>query len=402
MLAGIFAIITLMYVIELSKSKSDGLIFFLTRIALFTWLSAEAKPQFSISLIFLILSLILLQKNYLLLAPLFVVTIIPFAVLLKDKILNSPFLESANSNSPYAVVFEPASILHGLNYYVEKSFTIGTLLLFIFVVSLQIGRRQFTSLALLIGLMLSILFPLVLIPNHLLPPYGLFGTYAIAIWLTIGVDSLLEKTKDSATGRFLIAILLLTAFLFSKNVYSSKFFNFKTRSIQDDTYTKWVLERQVENSNLEKTVGTVEIKNLKNVLFGGVYGPWHLLRDTQFVRSAYPQLGKYYVYLQNSESAWNSVARSMNTGVTWSDISRLHIDWVVLVNPKGGLSQIVPWSKFKSLEECAQIAALDTGILLDHTPGGRFEYFSNQATIHSLMTANSHGADFIKLQRLFQ
>jgi hypothetical protein len=402
MLSGIFAIVTLMYIIELSKNEFRSFRFLMSRIALFTWLSIEAKPQFSSLLIFLIAYFILKEKNYQLLAPFLVVTSIPMIVLFKDRILKSPFLESANSDSPYAVVFEPISIINGMLYYLEKTFTIGTLLLFGLTVIMQIARKQFSVLLLLTGLMLSILFPLALIPNHLLPPYAWFGTYALAIWLTIGLNSVLGDTKDLWLGKISLVIAIIVAFLFSKNVYSSKYFDFNKKSIQIDTYTSWILDRQAENSNLEKSTRIVAEKNLKNILFGGVYGPWHLFRNSDFVRTAYPELSDYYVYLQKSESIWNSVARGMDTGVSEDDIYRLRLDWVVLVDQRGVINEIIPWSKFKLLEKSIQVAALDTGFLLEDSSEGRIKYHANRSVIETLMKANSHDLFLKSLQRLYE
>ena len=402
MLAGIFAIMALMYLLEMSKNEFGNFRHLLFRITLFTWLSAEAKPQFSTVIVFFTLFYFLFKKRYWLLVPLLIVILVPSATLLKDKYLDSPFLMNAGSGSPYAVVFQPVSVIKGILYYIEKSFTLGTLVLFGLIVLLQIIHKQFTSLAILTGLLISILFPLALIPNHLAPSYAWFGTYVIAIWLTIGLDYIFTKSKKSWFRPIAIPAAILTIFILPQSIYSPKYLNFNEMSIEHNTYVNWILDRQTENGNLENTTRIIEAKNLKNVLIGGVYGPWHLLRNSDFVRAAYPRLGKYYVYLQNSESVWNSVARDMDTGISSDEIYKHKFEWLVLVNSKGNITKIVPWSKFAKLDQSIQLAALDTGILLETRDTGRTRYITNQSLITSLMKANSHDIFLNDLERLYE
>jgi hypothetical protein len=401
MLSGIFAILALMSVIEYLKNQSLSSRHLLIRIALFTWLSAESKPQFSSLIIFLILFHIVSEKDYRHFLILIVVVLIPVLTLLKDKLLGSAFLASADSNSPYAVVFQPMSVMRGILYYLEKTFTLGTILLFAFVVILQITKKQLKAIAILTGSVLSILFPLALIPNHLLPPYAWFGTFAIAIWLTVGLNTANEVFTNYRYGKFTVVIILAGVFFISKDVHSQRYLDFKDMSIKKDTYVDWILERQTENRNLENTARYVEEKGLTNVLFGGVYGPWHLFRNSDFVRAEFPGLNNYYIYLQNSEAVWNSVASQMDTGVLTDQINKLDLEWVVLVDQKGSLNQIIAWSIFTKLEKPFQIAALDSGILLQSNSAGREKYLASRNVIQALMKANSHDLIFEEIERMY-
>lgn len=321
MLSGFFAVLAVSFGLKAVRESEGVSAYWWFMPILFSMLSVESKPTYS----FLLLSLafcgaVFVRGN----RPkgLFIgVLIVLCWVFIKDKLLGSPFVASSDAASPYAVVIDPIRNIHVLVFYMKNAFTAPLVWSTLLASATLLVYREWKLLSLFVVLAISASMPMALLVNRQWDTYAWYSTVIIGVLIMISFGRLLTTINGSqniknkalaASALFLISISLIA--------------HVCTRH----PAVEWTLANQQYNRNVLSALNLLSASGDGKILFAGIQGPYHPLKNSAFVERVFPKVGKFDVLLRKNELEWNEMSHEQTNGiyldnVKWADYSTIYV-----------------------------------------------------------------------------
>lgn len=333
MLSGLFATLAVYSgVLVQKRSNEKGLRFFPLGLML-CLCSVESKPTYSIALLYLSLVGAVLFKNKRSLALFGGVLLILCFTFAKDRFLGSPFLASADEQSPYTVVIDPARNLQVLAFYVSHSFTPPlALAAAASLATLVVCRKwKLAIITLILGMTASA--PMALLVNRRWETYAWYSTVITALLIMFAADRLLllwrksDKSRTRTAAAFMLVVLWISVLM---------------HAMIRNPGVEWTLRNQAYNRNVLQVLETMEpAAGNGKILIAGLKGPYHAFKNTAYVQQQYPQRGQFDVLLNKSEKEWNRMSSREQTNGVYSDQVKMDAySSIVVFNDEGRISEV--------------------------------------------------------------
>ena len=321
MLSGFFAVLAVSFGLKgVRECNGDSAYWWFIPI-FFSMLSVESKPTYS----FLLLSLafsgaVFIKGNRS--KGLFIGVLITLCwVFIKDKLLGSPFVASSDAASPYAVVIDPIKNIHVLVFYIKNAFTTPLVWSTLLASIVFLVNREWKLLSLFVVLAISASMPMALLVNRQWDTYAWYSTAIIGVFIMVTFGRLLATINDSQNIKHK-ALAAFTLLLISVSLIA----HVCTRN----PVVERTLAYQQYNRNVLSALNLPNESGGGRILFAGIQGPYHPLRNTAFVERVFPKVGKFDVLLRRNERAWNEMSHEQINGiyldkVNWADYSTIYV-----------------------------------------------------------------------------
>jgi tetratricopeptide (TPR) repeat protein len=300
-------------------------------LALF-WLAIETKPTFGAVILFLSLLDAYFKRNK---SSIFLVSgiiAISVLVIVKDKLLGSPFVHFDESGGIYSVQFGHSQNITALLAYISSALPVFIL------PGLGLGyylwwrrQRDLKSIALFPILAVMAILPMVLIPNRILTFYS---WYSSVFFLMPVLGIFVNKSSDvQATSKFaaLLTVCLIAIALIIGGIKN------KPLAIYDRNLSKF-------NNNVLDDLNVIKANSLnwtnKKVLIAGMQGPYHPFKNSAFIQMQ-THLPNYILLQRNSEVEWNKAETNLYSATYLSNIDYSIYDIYVVFDSNGKLNKIL-------------------------------------------------------------
>ncbi len=321
MLSGFFAVLAVGFGLKSLKGMGDSFAYCWLMPMLFTLLSVESKPTYSLSLLSLAFIGAVFIKGSKSKTMFLGVLFILGWVFVKDKLLGSPFVASSNADSPYAVIINPIKNIQVLAFYVKNSFT-GALFWVALLASITLlVYHEWKLWGLFVVVILSASMPMALLVNRQWDSYAWYSTVIVGVlimvsvdrlWITINNSPRIKNKILSASGLSLILLGLIA------------------HICTHHSAVEWTLANQQYNRNVLSALSLIQGSGEKKILLAGIHGPYHPLKNTAFVTRVFPNVGKFDVLLKKNERVWNDMSYEQTNGIypdkiNWADYSMVYL-----------------------------------------------------------------------------
>lgn len=340
MLSGVFCVISaFVYLRGPKESAFSGAI--ILSLILF-WVALETKPTFAAVMLLLAGIDFVITRSRKSLFALFGIIAISFLVVVKDKLLGSPFINFNSAGNYYEVKILSLDNLVALQSYLKASaspYLIPALVLLYFTVARKDTTRP--SVIIYPALAIAAVLPMTIIPNRVLTLYSWYASvFLFAPCLFITFHAL---TNESLIFRYkanLVVILLVAGMLAHAH---------KSFPVSAYAWSLSQTNRNVANS-LEYIKDDRWGVSTKKVIITGLQGPSHAFRQSDFVLDQ-TMLNSYTLLLRNSEAPWNNEARALGKTEKLSGIDYEDYDFYYVYDSKGRLAYKLSKSEMLSIPE---------------------------------------------------
>jgi hypothetical protein len=319
MLGACFAVLAINSALNAIKEKEGDSVYWWFMPIFFTLLSIESKPNYSFLLLSLAFIGALLVRGYRSKGIFVGVLSVICWVFIKDKLLGSPFLVSSETVSPYAVIIDPVKNIQALGFYIKNSFTTPLVWVCLLASIILLAHREWKLFSLFVILTLSASMPMALLVNRLWDTYAWYSTVIIGVLIMVAVSRLLD-TINKKLNTFNKVLAITALFLISIGLMAHAFTQSHTMN--------WTLTNQHYNRNLMSALNRINTQGERKILLVGIHGPYHPLRNSVFMRQAFPNLGNFKVLLRKDELFWNDNIKKTKgiylEEVNWADYSAIY------------------------------------------------------------------------------
>lgn len=358
MLAGILSLAAIyLWLIYRQKDATKALLYSSTMF----WISLEMKPTFAATILLLAFIQFVLQRDKITFYMFFAILILSVLVILKDRLLESPFLGSGTGTEIYDVKISPRENLWALGVYVRESVTKEILPGLAISYCLLFGRSKWSVLGILgLGaLAISSIFPMIIIPNRTLNLYAWYCGAVLCIpFLYIfqnGIGTWEGNLISTARARnILVSISLLVTLI--ALVSSSKL---------NSPQLYWYLKISNYNRNMITSLERLselnvdyDFKSSKGILIAGIRGPYNPFSSRSFIRSRTGLPDSYMVLLRKSEVDWNTSLNDLGPAIYSDQLDIESFDYFVIYDQGGSISRILSLEKLTGIPTWQQIPVL--------------------------------------------
>jgi hypothetical protein len=322
-LAGTFTVISLSALHKSQRNKFESKKLILMSLVFFLF-AIETKPLFTILSVSIYIAVGIKFRNkrsiYLAGASL----LISILIFLSDKIRGSVWVQSSNSDSPYAVIIDPFENVKLILFYIAKSMNWPLFLITILSILTLMLYRSWNVLMFFALAIPASLGSLSLLVNRPWEMYAWYPRMFFAALNLIAFETFTRKFSDSEfKTRVFIKIVIFQIVLLSAvadvNVGS--------------TQNSWFRYVYSYNSNILESLK--EIPGAERALIVGVNGPYHPFKNTNYINLNYPNLRNIKVLLKKSEKAWNDISPQQSNGIYFEELIYSDYTIIYLTNKTG-------------------------------------------------------------------
>lgn len=341
-LAGIFTVISLSSLYKYQRNVLESSRYLYFSFAFFI-LALETKPNFTVLSvsIYLFLSFKLRSIRSIYFAAFSV--LISISVFLTDKIRGSVWVQSSNSESPYAVAIDPIKNSKLIFFYIAKSMNWPLIFLTILSTLILVFYRSWRVVAIFALTIPASLATLSLLVNRPWEMYAWYPRIFFAAFNIIAFEIVIQKIKKAnlKTNKLYNIFIFLTAILLT--IADN---NFGT------TQNYWYRYIYSYNSNILRSLEKVH--HGKDALLAGVNGPYHPFKNTEFINLNYPNLRGLKVLLKESEKPWNDMSPQLLNGIYFKDIIFSDFSVIYITNKTGNLVAVIDPKIIKNIQVSLQ------------------------------------------------
>lgn len=315
------------------------------------WLSIEAKPTYS--LVLAAAPLLFVERagwRRTLLSCAAMAGVVAL-VLVKDKLLGSPFLDtSATSNSNYRIAHDPGQVFTTLWFYIAALLPFGAWPLALFAIALDARTHGYKRGALyaavvLVFTVLAVL-PMVAIPNSKWPMYSWFG--ASILLLPVAFSFAVRSSKVWKTIALAASWWLLSALAFIAIVRS------------EPTTKYWLLYNQLANSKTLRSIEALStrIQPGQRVLIAGPLNAYSPFKNDIFIASRFGFSFDWRVSVPTSDVGLIAMSHDTRRLLPLADIKPTDFDVVAYFDRSGVLSNVGPAAELEAMSPAERAAAI--------------------------------------------
>ncbi|BEG76753.1 hypothetical protein HBIAX_03832 [Achromobacter xylosoxidans] len=297
---------------------------------LLVWASLETKPTYGLALLGVsaVATLLTRQRTYLL-ATLGVAFILG-AVFVKDVLLGSGFIQSASTNNVYSVVIDIPRNIQALGFYVKNALTFPMQLAVAICALALLATRQWKLFLFIVVAAVGSSAPMALLVNRQWDIYAWFSTAIFAMLILLGSAVLQQATRARAVGA-VMAYLLIAAvsvlLLFSAGSGSAA--------------AEWASNNQRYNRHMLDMLSALEPQGSGRIIFAGARGPYHPLRNTEYIKRVFPAIHSFDILARKSEMSWNKMAaRELVNAIYSSELNLRGYSRVYVLSETGSLAGV--------------------------------------------------------------
>ncbi|WP_312771763.1 hypothetical protein [Pseudoxanthomonas mexicana] len=308
------------------------------------WLSMEAKPTYALVMAgapFLYAGRVGLRKCIALSGSILAVV---FAVLVKDKVMGSPFLDTTSAESSYRLAHDVSAILGSFWFYTSRILPAATWPLSLLGLVL-LGRAHGwkAPLALAVLAVLAVL-PMVAIPNNRLSMYSWFGSSLIL--LAVPMIFIYAADRWRLASR-LVSVPLLFAGLWGI-------------AVAEPTARYWYESNQIANGHMLKSLASLQayVRPGAKVLMAGAHNAFSPLKNDAFVRSRFRHELDWKVTVPKSDLSLITGSRDTQRLVPAGEVIPQNFDLVAYFARDGRLLRIGPAAELVPLPAEQRLAQM--------------------------------------------
>ncbi len=328
------------------------------------WFSIEMKPTFPAVMLLLAIICLLLRRDRNSLLLVVGIACVSVLVVVKDRLLGSPFLNFSNDTAIYAVKINPAQNMHALFVYLEAAVPAVLLpgLGIALILCWNAIRRRTVAVLGLLGVAIASVVPLALIPNRTLDLYSWYPAMLLCIPFLYAFqgqsatwnvrDRMLSGIVKAALPACLAAVVAALVVL--------------PKLDQNDLYYDYSIYSY--NVNVLSSLPVLAQQSLhygfadaQQVLVSGLRGPVHPFRNRAFALR-YSQLPATYVLLlRSSEASWNQQA-DLGPGIYSNDPNIGTFDFYVVYDQAGNFSRVLTRDQVMAIPTSFRIPVLECNL----------------------------------------
>ena len=358
MLAGVLSLAAIYF--WLHYYQTDTKKAFLSSLLIF-WASLEMKPTFAASILFLAFLQLVFRRDKTSLLLLVAVFGIVVFVLLKDRLLGSPFLGSGRGAGVYAIQIAPSKNLHALWLYSKDAVT-KELLPGLAIAYYLFGRVFKQSWIKILGLLLlavSTMLPMIIIPNRVLVLYAwYFGMVLCIPFLYILQLENTEPTDVAPRSSLIYKALVSIGLLVTIAALS-------LTSELNSAEMNWYLDVSKYNRNVIASLPHVRDLNTnynfnssKGILISGIRGPFHPYSSRTYIQFVTHLPDNYALLLRKSEVSWNDSLSDLGIALYTDQLDINEFDYFILYDQGGNISRMLFLEDVKAIPVWRQIPTL--------------------------------------------
>jgi hypothetical protein len=359
MLAGFFAVIAIWCFMEASRNEHAALLLFLSCIS--TVISTGFKPNFPVLVLLVQLIFVIKTKSYTQFLTFAINSVCVLGIYLFDKVNESPFL-AVDVKSPYYVAFQPFENFRLIGFYTFRALT-PLLILFLLLLVLNLMRlRKFGILLFFAAIIPATSFPISLLINRPWEMYSWYSLIPTGLFLVLALDITITSMEKGFKLKVQYAVLIYCL------VAGTVLFSQYRESVAERAWFHYV---QDYNQALNLSLLSINNLNSQRILLAGVTGPYHQLKNTEFSKRIYPNLGDFEVILRVAERPWNDMSTRQTNGVYFDEIEFSEFSKIYVFTTKGTLAGVLEFQQivglssqqFKSILFCSskrfEVSSLD-------------------------------------------
>lgn len=329
MLAGFFAVIAIWCFMQASRNEHAVLLLFLSCIT--TIVSTGFKPNFPVLVLLIQLIFAIKNKSHIQFLTFAINSVCVLGIYLFDKVNESPFL-AVDVKSPYYVAFQPFENFRLIGFYTFRALT-PLLILFLLLLALNLMRlRKFGILLFFAAIIPATSFPISLLINRPWEMYSWYSLIPTGLFLVLALDNAITNVEKVLKLKVQYAVLIYCL------VAGTVLFSQYRESVAERGWFHYV---QDYNQALNLSLLSINNPNSQKILIAGVTGPYHQLKNTEFSKRIYPNLGDFEVVLRSAERPWNEMSTRQTNGVYFDEIEFSEFSKIYVLTTKGTLAGVL-------------------------------------------------------------
>lgn len=298
---------------------------------LLVWASLETKPTYGLALLGIsVLAALLTRRRTYILAALGV-TFVLGAVFVKDIFLGSGFIQAASTNNVYSVVVDIPRNVHALWFYIKNSLTLPLQLAVTISAIALLAARQWKLVIFVIVAAVGSSAPMALLVNRLWDIYAWFSTAIFAMLILLGAAMLQHRAARARVAGGAVAYFLIAT------ISGLLFLSAGSGSAAAD----WASNNQRYNRHVLDMLSALGPQDSGRILFAGARGPYHPLRNTEYIKRVFPGIHTFDILARKSEAPWNKMAaRELVNAVYSSELNLQDYSRVYVLSETGSLAGV--------------------------------------------------------------
>ncbi|MGE8687169.1 MAG: tetratricopeptide repeat protein [Achromobacter sp.] len=329
MLSGFLAASAIYLVLPRAERPVDGRTW--AWAMLLVWASLETKPTYGLALLGVsAVATLLTRRRAYLLATLGVAFILG-AVFVKDVLLGSGFIQSASTNNVYSVVIDIPRNIQALGFYVKNALTFPMQLAVAICALALLAARQWKLLLFIVVAAVGSSAPMALLVNRLWDIYAWFSTAIFAMLILLGSAILQQQAARARAVGAVMAYLLVAAVSGLLLVSAGS----------GSAAAEWASNNQRYNRHMLDMLSALEPQGSGRIIFAGARGPYHPLRNTEYIKRVFPAIHSFDILARRSEMSWNKMAaRELVNAVYPSELNLRGYSRVYVLSEAGSLAGV--------------------------------------------------------------
>lgn len=329
MLSGFLAASAIYLVLPRAERPVDGRTW--AWAMLLVWASLETKPTYGLALLGVsAVATLLTRRRAYLLATLGVAFILG-AVFVKDVLLGSGFIQSASTNNVYSVVIDIPRNIQALGFYVKNALTFPMQLAVAICALALLVARQWKLLLFIVVAAVGSSAPMALLVNRLWDIYAWFSTAIFAMLILLGSAILQQQAARARAVGAVMAYLLVAAVSGLLLVSAGS----------GSAAAEWASNNQRYNRHMLDMLSALEPQGSGRIIFAGARGPYHPLRNTEYIKRVFPAIHSFDILARRSEMSWNKMAaRELVNAVYPSELNLRGYSRVYVLSEAGSLAGV--------------------------------------------------------------
>lgn len=358
MLAGIISLIAIYVWCRFRRENSTRA---LSLSLILYWISLEMKPTFAATMLFLALLQLIFQRDKKSLLLVLGVCCVSIFVVLKDRLLGSPFLGAGQGSDIYAVQIDPKKNLGAFWVYISSSVTVELLpgLAIAYYLFWRASKRSWVMIGVIIFSAVSSIMPMILIPNRTLDLYAWYcGMLLCMPFLYIFQNEITGQFDAHAipprVAKVLLSVGLLATIValsissrLHASVASFYFFinNYNRNAISS-------LER------LRELNSDYDFASSRGILIAGIRGPYNPFQSRPYIQYSTNLPDTYVLLLRESEVSWNNSSHDMGKAIYSNQLDINSFDFFVIYDQDGNISRVLSLEEMKNIPEWQRVSIL--------------------------------------------
>ena len=361
MLAGVLSLATIYF--WLHYSPTDTRKAFLS--LLIFWASLEMKPTFMVTILFLAFLQFVVRRDKTSLILLLGIFGISIFVMLKDRLLGSPFLGAGKGAAIYAIQIAPSKNIQALWLYSKEAITKELLpgLAIAYYLFLRVSKQHWIQVPVLLMLAVSAIVPMIIIPNRVLVLYAwYFGMVLCIPFLYVfqpeNPDQPALAQHSSPTHRVWVFVDLLAIII-----------ALSLGSVFNSAELNWYLGVSNYNRNVIASLSHVRelsadynFNSSKGVLISGIHGPFHPYNSRTYIRYVTHLPDNYTLLLRMSEVSWNDTLNDLGAALYTNQLDINQFDYFIVYDQDGNIARMLSLKDVKAMPTWSQIPTLDCNL----------------------------------------